>query len=127
MQPQGLPRSGRLHLKRDFERVILSGTKLTHNGVVLWYGKRENSFPVRFAVVVSRKLGPAVVRNRAKRLLREAFRLNRKNMVSGVDIIASPRDCTRLNSMHAAQEALRTLLVQANLFSNSSQKGDEEL
>ncbi len=123
MQPNGLPHSHRLHLKRDFERVILGGEKLKYNGVVLWYGRGENISPIRFAVVVSKKLGPAVVRNRAKRLLREAFRLTRKNIISGVDIIVSPRDCTRLNSMHAAQEALRTLLVQANLFSNSSSNG----
>lgn len=128
MQPHGLPQSCRLHLKRDFERIILGGTKLKYNGVVLWYGKQKDSFPARFAVVVSRKLGPAVVRNRAKRLLREAFRLNRKNIVSGVDIIVSPKDCTQLSSMHAAQHALKTLLVQAKLLSNlSTDIGDGKL
>lgn len=127
MQPHGLPHACRLHLKRDFERIILGGTKLRYKDLVLWYGQGTPSLPARFAVVVSRKLGPAVVRNRAKRLLREAFRLNRKNIVSGVDIILSPRGCTQLSNMHAAQEALRTLLVQANLLSNSSTKGDEEL
>ena len=123
MQPQGLPYSSRLHLKRDFERVILGGTKLKNEGMVLWYGRGNHSLPPRFAVVVSKKLGPAVVRNRAKRLLREAFRLTRKNMVSGVDIIVSPKDYTRLSNMHAAQDALRSLLVEAKLLSNSSTNG----
>lgn len=123
MQPQGLPHSSRLHLKRDFERIILGGTKLKNKGIVLWYERGNPSLPPRFAVVVSKKLGPAVVRNRAKRLLREAFRLTRKNMVSGVDIIVSPKDCTQLSNMHAAQDALRTLLVQAKLLSHSSTNG----
>ena len=119
MQPQGLPRSCRLHLKHDFERVILSGIKLKYKGIVLWYRRRETLQPARFAVVVSKKLGPAVVRNRTKRLLREAFRLNRKNVVSGVDIIVSPRDYTQLSHVHAAQEALKTLLKQEGLLSSS--------
>lgn len=109
MQPQGLPPSCRLHLKRDFERIILGGIKLKGNGIVLWYGLRQDNKPARFAVVVSRKLGPAVVRNRAKRLLREAFRLNRKNWATGIDIIVSPRDISQLGNLHAAQEALKSI------------------
>lgn len=120
MQPHGLPRIYRLHLKRDFERIILGGHKLKYNGIIFWYERRESALPARFAVVVSRKLGPAVVRNRTKRLLREAFRLLRKNLVSGVDIIVSPRDCSQLGNMQAAQQALTTLCGRAALLSTSS-------
>ncbi|MGN0024620.1 MAG: ribonuclease P protein component [Candidatus Avelusimicrobium sp.] len=123
MQPNGLPRLCRLHLKRDFEEIIRGGIKLQYNGVVLWAraGAREDSRPVRFAVVVSRKMGPAVVRNRAKRLLREAFRLNRKNILSGTDIIVSPRDGEKLSNVHAAQDALMTLCGRAALLGPSSE------
>jgi len=116
MQPYGLPRSGRLHLKRDFERVIFGGEKLKYNGVVLWYRRGEHNLPARFAVVVSRKLGPAVVRNRTKRLLREAFRLIRKQVVPGVDIIVNPKDCSQLGNVQAAQQALTTLFGSAGLL-----------
>lgn len=126
MQPYGLPHTCRLHLKRDFERVILGGIKLKYNGVVLWYGRSKEARPARFAVVVSRKLGPAVVRNRTKRLLREAFRLTRKNLVSGVDIIVSPRDCTRLGNVQAAQHALTTLCGKAALLGHSSTPVENE-
>lgn len=123
MQPNGLPRLCRLHLKRDFEGIIRGGIKLQYNGVVLWgrSGARDSSRPARFAVVVSRKLGPAVVRNRAKRLLREAFRLNRKNFLPGTDIIVSPRDCEKLGNVHAAQDALMTLCGRAALLGPSSE------
>lgn len=123
MQPNGLPRLCRLHLKRDFEGIIRGGIKLQYNGVVLWArsGMREDSRPVRFAVVVSRKMGPAVARNRAKRLLREAFRLNRKNILSGTDIIVSPRDGEKLGNVHAAQEALMILCARAALLGPSSE------
>ena len=117
MQPHGLPHRCRLHLKRDFERVILGGKKLKYNGVVCWYSRTQAPLPARFAVVVSRKLGPAVVRNRTKRLLREAFRQIRKNLVSGVDIVVSPKESTQLGNMQAAQQTLMTLCGKAALLS----------
>ncbi len=43
----------------------------------------------RLGVVATRKLGPAVVRNRAKRLVRELFRRNKP--APGVDVVVMPR------------------------------------
>ena len=123
MRSYGLPRKHRLHLKRDFEQVIRGGFKLQYNGIILWWRSGpEVNRPVRFAVVVSRKLGPAVVRNRIKRLLREAFRLNGKDIKLGTDLVVSPRESEKLIHVHAAQEALKTLCGKAALLINSSEK-----
>ena len=113
MLPYGLPYVARIHLRRDFERIITTSAKYQNKGLTLWCLKRPANSPARFAVVVSKKLGPAVVRNRTKRILREAFRLNRFSMLDGVDIIVKPRSSERLCTVQAAQEALTSLCGKA--------------
>lgn len=117
MTSYGLPRFCRLHLKNDFKAVIQGGIKLQQNGVAFWWrpGPDANG-PVRFAVVVSRKLGKAVVRNRAKRLLREAFRLNREKIKPGTDIVVSPRNSENLTSAAHAADIFTALCGKAGLM-----------
>ena len=51
---------------------------------------RPNDLPVaRLGVAATRKLGGAVIRNRAKRRVREAFRRNKP--APGVDVVVVPR------------------------------------
>lgn len=116
MRPNGLPRGNRLHLKRDFERIIQGGAKYQQKGIVLWCTRTAPFQKVRFAVVVSKKLGPAVVRNRTKRMLREIFRTNKACFIPGVDMIVSPRDAETFCNALAAQDALRTLWKTAALL-----------
>jgi len=52
----------------------------------------ENGLPhPRLGMSVSRKIGKAVMRNRWKRLIREAFRRNRQRLPTGIDLIVIPR------------------------------------
>lgn len=116
MLPNGLPRCCRLHLKRDFARIIQNGTRYQEGGLVLWTEEFRQIGPVHFAVVVSKKLGPAVVRNRTKRILREAFRIVKVHLKPGANIIVSPRDSEKLSNVQAAQKALTSLCGKAALL-----------
>ncbi len=80
----------RLTLKKEFEKVFHEG-KVFKNDTVVFYVIPNNLQNSRVGLVVSKKVGNAVRRNRAKRLLREAYRLNKYLLTIHVDIIVIPR------------------------------------
>ena len=73
----------------------------------------------RFGFSVSRRLGKAVVRNRVKRLLREAVRLRLGTVVSGWDIVFIARQGVVGASFSDVDHAVAQLLGLAGLL-----KGD---
>jgi ribonuclease P protein component len=79
-----------LRLPSEFRRVY-DRRRSVSDELLIVYGC-ENELPhLRLGLSVSRKYGPAVRRNRLRRLYREAFRLTRHEMPAGLDLILIPR------------------------------------
>jgi ribonuclease P protein component len=80
------------HLRRpaDFQRVYERRRSASDDWVIVY--ACPNGLPyLRLGLSVSRKVGPAVLRNRLRRLYREAFRLTRPEMPVGLDLVIIPR------------------------------------
>lgn len=80
------------HLRRpiDFRRVYARRRSASDGWLIVY--ACENGLPyLRLGLSVSRKVGGAVVRNRRRRLMREAFRLTRHEMPTGLDLVLVPR------------------------------------
>ena len=121
MTLQGLPKNRRLHLKNDFQTIIHDGKRIQSENLVLWYKPAPKSVQeARLGIVVSKKLGGAVVRNRTKRLLREAFRLNREQLKSGIDYIFSPRRSEEWTTLSQAQISLLNVCRKAGLLTEKT-------
>jgi ribonuclease P protein component len=80
----------RLKSGADFRRIYALRRSVGGSLLVL-YGATNSLTHTRLGLSVSRKVGGAVVRNRWKRLLREAFRTSRSQLPVGLDLIAIPR------------------------------------
>jgi len=88
--PQTFPQSHRLKSTADFKRVY-DRKRSVSDGVLLVYSCENGLSHSRIGLSVSRKVGGAVVRNRYKRLYREAFRLTQHQLPSGLDFVLIPR------------------------------------
>ena len=83
---------------------------------MLYVAKRTTgSGPARTGLVVSRKVGGAVARNRAKRLLREALRLEGQDLPEGLDLVVVARPSVAGASYREIAGDIRELLNAAGL------------
>ena len=81
----------RINSPEDFRRAFERKRSVSDASMVV-YGVENGRDHPRLGISVSRKkLRSAVARNRVKRLLREAFRLSKAELPSGVDLVVVPR------------------------------------
>jgi len=87
------PGSLRLRTQRDFRGVYGRGRRASGEWltVVVWPRQTGQVPGPRIGVSVSKDHGGAVRRNKIKRLLREAFRLERHRMPPDIDVVLIPK------------------------------------
>ena len=82
-----------LKQNHEFRRLYQKGASAVGGGMVL-YCRKNRLGHNRLGLTASVKLGGAVVRNRARRRLREVYRLNTPRLRQGWDIILVARGRT---------------------------------
>ncbi len=80
----------RIRRKKDFLALYKEGSRFRGRYFNLVYLPSSAGFS-RVAVVASKKVGGAVERNRIKRWLREAFRMNKRLIADPTDLIVIAR------------------------------------
>src|SRR3990167_2908820 len=80
----------RLRKRRDIDKVFKEG-RAFKGAIFNAYVLRNSLGHPRIGIVVGRKFGGAVQRNRIKRLLRESYRLNKGLVGEGIDMVLLPK------------------------------------
>ena len=105
----------RLRRPKEFRRVWNNGRSWAHPLFILWALPNEEG-RTRVGFTASRKVGNAVARNRARRLLREATRRCYPNLQPGWDIVLVARSSLPQAKEQEVEAALRDLLARAALI-----------
>jgi ribonuclease P protein component len=87
----GFPKSARILKAVDFRKAYNQGTRFTGRYFAAFCLRVERSNGPRLGFTLPRAFGKAVVRNRAKRRLREALRVRLPEVAPEWDIVINPR------------------------------------
>ena len=123
-----LPKAERLLKPPEFRRVYASGRRIEGRFMTVFILPAETGFH-RVGITASKKaIGNAVERNRAKRLLREAFRLSRAEL-AGLPVkydwvLNARRDLLRVKVDEPLAE-FRAMVVKVNNF--EIEKGESDV
>jgi len=102
----------------DFQRVWDSGKSWSHPLIILRAAANDKG-TCRFGFVAGKKIGKAVRRNRAKRLLREAVRHRLPAIAPGWDIILISRAGAEQAAFKEIDAAVENVLKHAHLVRHS--------
>jgi ribonuclease P protein component len=104
-------REQRLLRRADFDRVFQQGRRVYVRGIVLhWMASPAGR--ARLGLVTSRRFGNAVRRNRARRLVREAFRLD-QHLIPPLDLVVLPQPGAFPDELEGVRGALKEALARA--------------
>ncbi len=100
----------RIALPQDIRRAMKSGRRLDSKHYTLFLMENERGYH-RLCIIVKKEIGPATIRNRMKRYLREFFRLNKQQIKGSLDIVILVKKGALPKGYREAEEELRGVLI----------------
>ena len=114
MKDQAFSKDERLLRRPQFRQVLDHGRKLRVDRYCLLFFLPNGTNQKRLGIIASKKVGNAVARNRAKRIIREVFRRNKERFQDGMDVVVvSGKPLPRIPMPELEQALLSCLPRQA--------------
>lgn len=107
-----------LRKQTDFENLKKYGNSAGGKYVVLIYRKNDLAYN-RKAFLASKKVGNAVLRNRARRLMKEAFRQTEKTLPEGYDFLFIARNTINDSKYADVKKSIEAAFKRAGLIKNA--------
>ena len=112
---QSFPKRLRLQRNGQFQRVYDTGRRYV-GPLFVAYVLATPDAPCAVGVVTSRKIGNAVMRNRARRLLREAYRLNQQLFQDHFQLVMVARSAINGKKRYDVEASLLDVFRRAGLL-----------
>lgn len=111
----------RLKKSWEFKKVYRNGRTVVSKNIVLYYCR--NGLPYnRIGFSIRKKVGKSVIRNRIRRIYREAFLHMEDKLQTGYDFIVIARKPSAAVSFHDACKELHNLCRKAQLLLKGQEK-----
>jgi ribonuclease P protein component len=112
-----LGRASRLAQSRDFARIRQQGERLAQGCLIANWNKLPDGGAAKLGVVTSKKIGGAVARSRARRLLRETFRRHQHEFAQPVELVLVARNSIAGKNCAGVERDFLAALNRAGLLS----------
>lgn len=109
----------RLKQPREFARLKAQGRRLARGSVLMNWAELPVTGRSRLGIVAAKRIGGSVVRSRAKRLLRQAFRLHQHDLRVPSEIVLVARDSIADKSFADVERDFLTALRSAGLLKSA--------
>jgi ribonuclease P protein component len=120
-QRLGFGRAMRIKHGRDFVRVRAQGGRLVLGCLVANWLPLPTGSATQLGVVASSKIGGAVIRTRAKRLMRESFRLHQLELAQPLDLVLVARNSIVGKDLAVVERDFLAVLRKAGLLKSAAQ------
>jgi len=114
-----LRRDQRIKRGGDFLRTKEKGQRIVSGCLIFNWIETGTGHSSRLGVITTRKLGGAVVRSRARRLLREAFRAHRSQFNRSIDLVLVARNSIVEKGLSSVEADLLAAAKRARLLNES--------
>jgi ribonuclease P protein component len=113
-----LGRAMRLEQSRDFARVRQQGQRLALGCLIANWNQLPDGAKPKLGVVTSKRIGGAIERSRARRLLRESFRLHQHELMQPVELVLVARPSIAGRDFAEVEKDFLAALNRAGLLKN---------
>ena len=104
-----------LRKKADFDRIYKKGKSAGDRYVVVFVRPNGREI-VRTAFLASKKVGNSVERNRARRLMKESYRLSLAKRLKGIDIVFIARNTIKDKKLKEVERSMNAALTKVGIL-----------